>query len=399
MIINTVHSSLPSQEPIVKTWHHDCSNTTGFEYMEIPTNYWWTYNYYSWTDTEADLESNGQSFLMPDFTNTSPVEFFYGPTYFYTLPDVFPLSGLRNFSVHMELNNTDAAYCGVVRVGLFGESFSPVLSVKIQDQSGERSSCECGWTYHIRNASIHEWYIGNEDVYHVYKEFSRPYPSFVNTTWSSWFASSDGLNATLPASDSWPAINRTMVPIEETETARDIKYVVLSFGGYYTYQYYPLPPFRVHDIYLEYEVGGIIDTTLPDLSSPPDIMYEVGQTGNTIQWNCSDDNPYRYWILDSEIPTLYFVDWATNKKEGLWNGSPYTQSVDGLEVGNRSFLLILQDKAGFMVWDEVIVMVTENPIVSFVRSNALVLGGVLFATAACIILYWISKKGKLSTSR
>jgi hypothetical protein len=361
--------------------------------MEIPANYWWTYNYYSWTHTEADFESNGQSFLMPDFTNTSPVQFYYGPTYVYTLPDVFPLSGLRNFSVHMELNNTDPAYYGVVRVGLFGELFSPVLMAKIHDRMGATPLNGYGWNYYIRNASIHEHYIGNEDVDNVYSEVNQNYLEFINMTWSSWFAPSHGVNVSLPAYGPRSAINHTIVPIEEAETARDIKYVVLMFGGFYSYQYYPPPPFRVHDIYLEYEVGGTIDTTPPDLSSPPDIVYQVGQTGNSIEWNCSDDYPYRYWVLDYE----HWYDFpGTIRIKGFWNGSLYSVSVDGLEVGNRTFLLVLQDKAGFIVWDEVTVMVIEHPFISFLKSNALIIGSASFIAIACIVLYWMSERPKPS---
>jgi len=356
--------------------------------MEIPANYWWTYNYHGWIHTEADLESNGQSFLMPDFPYIVTDEFFYGPSFVYTLPDVFPLSGLRNFSVQFELNNTDPTYCGVVRVGLFGESFSPVFTVKIQDRAWDISRAECGWTYHIRNASIHEHYIGNEYVHNVYDEFNRLYWDFINMTWSSWFVPSDGLNAGLPPSGSLSAFNSTIVPIEEVETARDVKYVVVTFGGFYYYQSFPLPPFRVHDIFLEYEVGGDIDTTLPFISSPQDLVYQVGQTGNIIEWNCSDDNPFRYWILDSDY---YYLPWATNRRGGLWNDSvfTYTMSVDGLEVGNRSFLLILQDKAGFIVWDQVIVMVIEDPIISaffsFVSANALYILITSIVALGCVL--------------
>ncbi|MHA1576095.1 MAG: hypothetical protein ACTSU3_01920 [Candidatus Thorarchaeota archaeon] len=379
--------SLPSQEPVVKTWHHDCSNTTGFEYMEIPTDrweYWWTY-------TETELQSDGQSIPMPTITNTSPVHDYYGPAYVYTLPDVFPLSGLHNFSVHMELNNSDPAYYGVVRVGLLDGQYNPVLTAKIRDWDRLEVRGGCTWMYYIRNWSIHTHTLDNEGASSYGTGYSGGRLEFANMTWSSWFDTSLGVNVSIPAYDLAPALNRRIVPIEEVETARDIKYVVLMFGGYYKYQYQPLPPFRVHDIYLEYELGGVIDTSPPLLIPQLDMVYEVGQTGNIIEWRCSDDYPYRYWVLDYEYSYSFP---GTNRQEGLWNGSPYIQSVDDLPVGNRTFLLILQDKAGFIVWDRVTVMVIENPLTIFLRANAALIGITSLLAVVLVLRYLIARRAR-----
>ena len=391
MIINTVHSSLPSQEPIVKTWHHDCSNTTGFEYMEIPTESW----DFQWEYAAVDLESDGQSFPMPDFTNTSPVSEYYGPAYVHTLSEPFPLSGLRNFSVHMELNNTNPAYYGVVYVGLLDELYDPVLVAYMHDWFWNEPQGGCRWKYYLRYPDTHRFALDNDQAFYYGMGYTGHWMEFVNMTWSSWFNPSYGLNGSIPAYGPMPARNGTIISAKEAETARDIRHLVLIFGGYYKFQYNPLPPFRVDDIYLKYEIGGGIDTTPPSLTPASDTVYIVGQTGNTIEWTCSDDYPYRYWVIDYEYSYSFP---GTNRNESLWNGSSITFSVDGLEVGNQSFFLILQDKAGFLVWDAVNVMVIEHPFISFIRSNALVLGIAVFATAVCIIFYWISKSGKPSTS-
>jgi hypothetical protein len=378
--------SLQSQDPIVKTWHHDCSNATGFEYAEIPTDPWWDF---WWTYTNISLESDGQSFPMPSMTNTSPVRDYYGPIYVYTLPDVFPLSGLRNFSVHMELNNSDPAYVGVVRVGLFDASYAPVLMAKIHDRDYLDSEGLCYLDYYLRNRTIHTQALENEQADDYSLRYFLGRMEFVDATWSSFFDPSYGLIGSISPLESLPRVNITFTPLEEVETARDIRYLVLMFGGYYAWQYQPLPPFRVHDIFLEYEVGGDIDTAPPAISSPADIEYQIGQTGNTIQWSCSDDHPYRYWVLEYERWWDYP---GVIEKMGLWNGSPYTISVDGLEVGNRTFLLILQDKAGFMVWDAVTVMVIEHPLmkafnsfISFISANWLTILILSMVGVLCII--------------
>jgi len=387
-IIPPVH---PSQDPVVKTWHHDCSNTTGFEYMEIPifSERWWKY-------INVSMESDGQSFTMPSISNTSTDDYYYGPMYVYTLPEAFPLSGLKNFSVHMELNNSDSEYRGIVRVGLISESHDQVLMAYIDENSGFETQAGCRWKYYLRNWSIHTDVREDQRPWFYELGYANHMMEYANMTWMSWYDQEHGLNGSIPAWDPQPATNRTILPAEEAETARDIKYIVIMFGGYYRYRFYPLPPFRVHDIYLEYELGDVIDTFPPLLTPQLDMVYIVGQTGNTIEWRCTDDNPYRYWLLDYKY--TYNFD-GLNRKEGLWNGTDYTVSVDGLPVGNRTFLLVLQDKAGFMVMDKVTVMVIEHPFISFLKMNAMVIGLASFVSLVCIICYWDDRRTSRSTKK
>ena len=56
--------------------------------------------------------------------------------------------------------------------------------------------------------------------------------------------------------------------------------------------------------------------------------------------------------------------------------------------------MILQDKAGFIVWDRVTVMVIEHPVISFIKSNALIIGSASFVAIACIVLYWMGERSK-----
>ena len=385
--------SLPSQEPVIKTWHHDCSNTSGFEYTEIPTDYHWLD--YGWANIQAKLESDGQSLLMPsvpNLPNPSPVPDYYGPVYAYTLPDVFPLSGLRNLSVQMELNNSDSTYVGFVRVGLFDASDAPVLISKIQDREYYGTEGWIYWDYYLRNQTIHRYFLKNEHSNDYGMGYSLTQMEFVNATWSSRFDPSRGLIGSIPPLESLPTANVTFVPIEEVETAHDIRYLVLMFGMYYPWRNQPLIPVRIHDIFLEYETSGVIDTTPPLLTPQLDVLYVVGQTGNVINWRCTDDNPYRYWLFDFEYP---WFSLGHNMKEGLWTGSPYTISVDGLEVGNRTFLLILQDKAGFMVWDMVTVIVVEHPFVAFIITNPIIIVIITIIVLGCIFILMEQRKAAL----
>jgi hypothetical protein len=205
---------------------------------------------------------------------------------------------------------------------------------------------------------------------------------YTDITMSSRFDSSHGVNGSIWKEDAL-IYDTGFIPLEVADPARDISYVVLMFGG--------VQDLRVHDIKVEYETGGESDMTSIFLDAPPDLVYQIGQTGNTINWNCSDDHPRRYWISKNRIPY-----WSLNNiiEEGVWDGSPILLSVDDLPLGNSTFLLIVQDWGGFFAWDMVTVMVIEHPVISFIKSNALVLGFAVFATAACIIFFWTGKRGK-----
>jgi hypothetical protein len=377
----------PSQESGVKTWYHDCSNTTGFEYTEIPTDTWTP----SWTYTIAEMQSDGRSFAMPSITNTSPADYRYGPIYTYSLPDVFPLAGLRNISVRMELDNSNPEYCGAVYVGLLDGLYTPVILAKLEDWDRMDPTVGCKWNYYIRNRSIHTDTLHNNMADYYEMGINRGFVEFVNITWSSWFDSEHGLRVHIPAYgiDSAP-LSGSIVPLNEVETARDITYLAIMFGRYNGSLYQPPSPFRVHDIFIEYELGGVIDTSPPLLLPHNDLIYEFGQIGNAIRWQCSDDHPYRYWLFETE----YFPLSSSNQQEGFWNGTPFIQSVDGFPIGNRSFLLVLQDKAGFIVWDQVTVTVMPNPriqviqaIVSFFGLNQLIFSVAVIAIA-CFLVYY-----------
>ncbi|MGY5863422.1 MAG: hypothetical protein RTV41_02390 [Candidatus Thorarchaeota archaeon] len=326
---------------------------------------------------------------MPNIPNATSeldtVYFYYGPTYVLSLPEAFPLSGLRNFSVQMELNNSDPAYVGEVHVGLLDGLQSAVIMAKLRSASYLSNTCEFRWTYNVRNKTPHNYGEFEPDYLRYYMSDDRPM-DFVNSTWSSTFNPALGLNGSIPAFENRSRMDRTFIPLEEVETARSIRHLFLTFGGRYQQERYStLPPVRVHDIYLEYEVGGVIDTTPPSLNDVRNIEYILGQTGNTIIWNCSDDNPDRYWLMDYRnlLPQS-----DVNRSSGLWNGSSFTISADGLDVGTRYFELYVEDKAGFMVWDYVEVTVIEYPVVAFMRSIVFfILSNILIVGIAGFILF------------
>ena len=95
----------------------------------------------------------------------------------------------------------------------------------------------------------------------------------------------------------------------------------------------------------------IAPTKVPVLSSPDDVSYVQNATGNVINWNVSDYNG-TYTILK---------DGVTNQT-GNWNSSfTITLSVDGLELGNYNYTIVVKDLYDNELQDSVLVKVTLPP--------------------------------------
>lgn len=372
----TIPPIITAQESEVKTWHHDCSNTTGFEYMDFLSER------VSWSYTEIDLESDGESVYVQNIERAGNE----GPVFVLPLPDVFPLSGLRNFSVSLTAGNS--AFRDTGRVDLFSMDFIPFLSTEMRYVGTATGYEHRVVLRYVSREPLLMYELDNVrafNPYHVWgsgPELFTYAHDYTNITLSARFDSSQGVNGSLWKDGSLTHDKRFVRP-EVIDNSRDISHVVLMFGG--------AQDFRVHDIRVDYETGGESDMTPISIDSPPDFLYQIGQTGNTITWNCSDDNPRRYWITKNRYPYLSLDNII---EEGIWNGSPIILSVDDLLLGNSTFLLIVQDWGGFFAWDMVTVMVIEHPVISFIKSNVLILGSALFVTVACIILYWTDKRGK-----
>jgi parallel beta-helix repeat protein len=91
----------------------------------------------------------------------------------------------------------------------------------------------------------------------------------------------------------------------------------------------------------------IKDTIPPTIDSPEDIQYEVGTSGNIITWNPMDASPHSYELYRNDT----LID------SGSWNGSEIIVNVDGLEIGNYNYSMIVYDTRGHSASDQVVVLV------------------------------------------
>ncbi|MFX1500394.1 MAG: hypothetical protein ACFFDH_05450 [Promethearchaeota archaeon] len=79
-----------------------------------------------------------------------------------------------------------------------------------------------------------------------------------------------------------------------------------------------------------------IDTIIPTVDNPEDILYKEGSIGNNITWNVFDINPDYYIITRNGV----------NVQSDVWEGNSININVDGLSIGTYIFNCTVYDKAG-----------------------------------------------------
>ena len=82
------------------------------------------------------------------------------------------------------------------------------------------------------------------------------------------------------------------------------------------------------------------DVTGPEITSPADVTFSEGTTGNTISWTATDANPDEYRITRNG-------DLAESR---TWiSGSPIIYDIDALTSGSYVFVMTVSDEAD-MIW-------------------------------------------------
>ncbi|MFX0115497.1 MAG: ABC transporter substrate-binding protein [Candidatus Hodarchaeota archaeon] len=155
-------------------------------------------------------------------------------------------------------------------------------------------------------------------------------------------------NPYAPSEEDWETLGLTtsenvVDPLsgEELKFQGHIRYNLAKAWALMEKAGYNMDPFRA------YVLG---DTTAPSISSPSDITYEVGETGNQIVWEVSDAYPEKYNITRNE--TLVDSD--------FWDNGTISYGVDDLAVGIYLFRLTIWDYFGNSTYNEVIVTVIEK---------------------------------------
>ena len=141
-----------------------------------------------------------------------------------------------------------------------------------------------------------------------------------------------------------------------------------------------------------YIVETAEDVTGPEITSPADVTYNEGTTGNTISWTATDSNPDEYRITRNGN----FAD------SGTWiSSSPIIYNVDNLDAGSYVFVMTVSDDAGNSASDTVVVTVEvggfpggNDPTLSFMTPVLLSIVG-LVALVAIFVIF--QRRGKEQT--
>ncbi|RDE17854.1 MAG: hypothetical protein C4K49_00720 [Candidatus Thorarchaeota archaeon] len=88
----------------------------------------------------------------------------------------------------------------------------------------------------------------------------------------------------------------------------------------------------------------------PQVDSPADIAFEAGTVGHSINWHPTSYAPASFAIERNGVPVAF----------GPWDGSSITRSVDMLAPGHYTYRLTVEDKAGLMMSDTVVVTVADT---------------------------------------
>lgn len=126
------------------------------------------------------------------------------------------------------------------------------------------------------------------------------------------------------------------------------------------------------------------DGSPPTLSSPTDIIYEFGTSGNMIYWQATDQYPHTYQLERN----------GTVIESGPWESEIFAINIDGLEIGVYNFTLTVCDEGGLCRSDTVFVSVVRQLPQHDDLPYLLVLvgGGIFISIIIVIILIRIRKR-------
>ncbi|RDE11418.1 MAG: hypothetical protein C4K49_11955 [Candidatus Thorarchaeota archaeon] len=295
-----------SQDP--PSWHHDCSNTTGWVVdPDPPPGFLWE------VQSGISLLSDGDGLYtssIPDDPSPS-----HGTEYFYELPFSLSLRDFLNVTIAFKHPGTTNR-TGCVWAGLFDETKAPVFVLGVND---------------VLYSDL--WWMEATAVDRLTSMYN--YGSWTGTL-SEWYDSSTGEIKGQLGDNVFTLWNGSLNPDVR------LSYVGLVFSNTEDYAY-------ESPTVLDIQFSPVPDTTPPTTDHPPDIAYVQGTTGHTVVWAPSDLNPSHYEILRNE----------SQVKHGAWDGLSIDISVDGFAPAVYVFMLRVWDTAGNNCSDIVLVSVSR----------------------------------------
>ena len=200
------------------TWHHDCSNTSLFDqYLDWPMNWWWE----TYTVSGGTMFSDGASLSFSDITYASPD--WYGPIFVHNITEPFTLDNFEEFTVELDIDNTDTSDAGIMSVYLCDANYMPVIRVFCSDSWDWRSYGHNRAEYRFSNGSY---------VYHGNTDYITW--TLLNDSISIWSEPNGDLYAEVPGFGS-----SLLLKSEFIEHDREIHHIVIQTGRLSSYSWMP----------------------------------------------------------------------------------------------------------------------------------------------------------------
>lgn len=107
----------------------------------------------------------------------------------------------------------------------------------------------------------------------------------------------------------------------------------------------------VDELIENFATDPVLDVTVPDVTSPADMEYILGETGNIVIWDIGDIYPLVYNI--TKDGSLFLADKA-------WSNGSISIDVDGLSIGVYEFTIHVYDTSENEGKDTVLITVNED---------------------------------------
>ncbi|TFH03516.1 MAG: DUF2341 domain-containing protein, partial [Candidatus Thorarchaeota archaeon] len=308
------------------SWHHDCSDTTGFVYNDT-----WNMNWMPWTIQSGALTSDGSYLSVTSVVTGSG---WHGPVFEYELPQTLRVRDINNYSAIFDVDNSLISYTGYEVLMLGDADRNPVIFFSFHD--GWAGSCQgsYGVAYVFTNGS----YVGYGSGYPVgWTSFS----GIMNASYTE-----AGLLAYVDG------IGQDILPgLTEADFDREIKYVAVASARYGSD---PLIPVHIDEIYLNYEIPSEppVQASINDVE---DFWYEASESGNVIEWTVANFNPTSYELWRDE---------GLLTSEAWPGGTTIEFDINNLSPGEYNYTIVVYGDFDVVVSDTVIVTVMDLTIPS-----------------------------------
>ena len=259
------------------SWHHDCSNTTGFEM----NNSWDVSWNHGWEPISGPMFSDGEKISLFTGPHDGVEYMWYGPIYMYKLPHNFTLGNLISFGIDFEVDNSEgmSRECNVY-VHLVDSSYRPLLAFRWTDN---------WWDDFFIRYSANFWTSTQTRItYTSIPIYNHTYRSQSSIT----FDDELGLRFSIPTME-----DHNFYSPADDDLLRNISHIILMYGGHSS----EIPTRTyLHSVSLQYELPITFISATTNESSP-NIPMEDLQLQQFLTWSVSFVSAMVIIVLSSLI--------------------------------------------------------------------------------------------------